>query len=116
MLAECGVAQPDRLFEHRVEHRGEIAGRGIDDLQDLGGRGLLVQRLAGLGNEPRILHRDDRLGGEVFEQRDLLVGERPDFLADGDDLPEQRVVLAQRHKATCGCRVDGGEPASVGSI
>ena len=24
--AECGLAQPHRLFEHRVEHRREVAG------------------------------------------------------------------------------------------
>ena len=33
-----------RLFQHRVEHRREVAGRGIDDLQHFGGRGLLLQR------------------------------------------------------------------------
>jgi hypothetical protein len=34
-----------------------------------------------LGDQPRILHRDDRLRGEVFEQRDLLIRERPYLLA-----------------------------------
>src|SRR5215469_9517045 len=38
--AKPGVAQSCRLFEHRVEHRREIAGRGVDDLKDLGRRGL----------------------------------------------------------------------------
>src|SRR5207253_9211710 len=38
--AVSGLAQPHCFFEHRVEHRREIAGRGIDDPQDLGGRGL----------------------------------------------------------------------------
>ena len=70
-----------RLFEHRVEHRYEVAGRGIDDLQDLGGGGLLLQGFARLGDEPRILHRDDRLRREILQQRDLLVGERADLLA-----------------------------------
>ena len=70
-----------RLFQHRVEHRREIAGRGIDDLQHLGGRGLLLQCLARLGDQPRVLHRDHRLRREVLQQRDLLVGERPDLLA-----------------------------------
>ena len=40
-LTESGVAQPHRLLDHRIEHGLEIAGRGIDDFQDLGGRGLL---------------------------------------------------------------------------
>ena len=70
--AERGSAQPHRLFQHRIEHRRQIAGRGIDHLQHLGGRGLLLQRLALLGDQPRVLHRDHRLGGEVLQQRDLL--------------------------------------------
>ena len=49
-LAELRAAQPHRLFEHRVENRGEVAGRGIDDLQYLGGRGLLSERLVALGS------------------------------------------------------------------
>jgi len=40
------TAQAVRLFQDRVEYRGEIAGRGIDDLQYLGGRGLLLQGFA----------------------------------------------------------------------
>ena len=47
----------------------------------LGGRGLLLQRLARLGDQPRVLHRDDRLRREILQQRDLLVGERPHLLA-----------------------------------
>ena len=54
----------------------------------LGGRGLLLQRLARLGDQPRVLHRDDRLRGEVLQQRDLLVGEGPDLLANYRYYPE----------------------------
>jgi len=53
-----------RLLQNRIEYRGEITGRRIDDLQYLGGRGLLLQRLARLGQQPRILHCDDRLISE----------------------------------------------------
>ena len=74
--AKSGFAQPHRLFEHRVEDRREVAGRRVDHLQYLGGRGLLLQGLARLGQEPRVLHRDHRLRREVFQQRDLLFGER----------------------------------------
>src|SRR5437763_10825366 len=52
------ITQGVRLFQDRVEDGGEIAGRGIDDAQDLGGRGLLLQCLARLGDQPRVLHRD----------------------------------------------------------
>src|SRR5262245_32799118 len=39
-------AQACRPFQHRVEHRREIAWRGIDDLQYLSGRGLLLSRIS----------------------------------------------------------------------
>jgi uncharacterized protein (TIGR00645 family) len=65
--ARVGLADARRLFQHRVEQRGEIAGRGIDGLQHLGGRGLLRQRFAGFGQEPRILHRDHRLRRKVLQ-------------------------------------------------
>ena len=39
--SERCFAQAQRLFQDRPKHRGEVAGRGIDDLQYLGGRSLL---------------------------------------------------------------------------
>src|ERR1700730_10014356 len=59
--AKTGLAKNRRLFQDCVEDRREIAGRGVDYLQYLGGRGLLLQRLALLDEEPRILDCDDRL-------------------------------------------------------
>jgi hypothetical protein len=40
--AMLDAAKGVRLLKNSVEHRGEVAGRGIDDLQHLGGRGLLL--------------------------------------------------------------------------
>jgi hypothetical protein len=87
------LAEASRLFKKRVEDRGEVAGRGIDNLQDLRGRGLLLQRLARLGQEPRVLHCDDGLRREIFEQGDLLVGERLDRLPIASYQAEERPVL-----------------------
>ena len=39
-------AQPRRFFEQCIEDRFEVTGRGIDDLQHLGGYSLLLERLA----------------------------------------------------------------------
>ena len=98
-----GFAQPHRLLQHRVEHRREVAGRGVDDLQYLGGRGLLLQGLARLGHQPRVLHRDDRLRGEVLHQLDLLLGERLHFQPVSDDDPKQSIILAKgRRRRACG--------------
>ena len=41
-------------------------------LQDLGGRGLPLQRLLGLVEQARVLDRDHRLVGEGLQQRDLV--------------------------------------------
>jgi hypothetical protein len=45
-----GLAEPSRLFQHRIPHRREIAWRRIDDAEDLGGRGLLRQGFVTLGS------------------------------------------------------------------
>ena len=101
-----------RLFHYRLEHRREIAGRGIDDLQHLCGRGLLLQGLACLVNEPRVLHRDNCLCGEVLRQRDLLVSERADLLAVDRKGAEQVVALAQRHRQVGACAADINQKAA----
>ena len=47
-VPQSGVAKALRLLQYRVEDRREITRRGIDHLQDLGGRRLLLQRFARL--------------------------------------------------------------------
>ena len=96
--AVCSIAQRRSSGGDCVEHRGEVAGRGIDDLQHLGGRSLLIQCLACLGQEPRALHRGDSLGREVLQQCDLSVGKRPHLLPLGADITEHRLILPQRHE------------------
>ena len=73
-------------------------------LQHLGGRGLLLQRLgqivgalAQLVEQARVLDGDDGLGGEVRDQLDLLVGERPHFRAVDADRADQLAFLEHRH-------------------
>ena len=46
--------------------------------------------------QPRVLHRDHRLRGEILQQRDLLVGEWPNLLAEDGDGTEQVSILAER--------------------
>ena len=84
-----------RLFQHRFKNWSKIARRGINDAQDLGGRGLLIQCLAGLGDQPCVLNRDYRLCREILQQRDLFVRERAYFLAIDCDDAQNDVVLAQ---------------------
>ena len=79
----------------------EIAGRGVDHLQHLGGRGLLLQRLALLGQQPRILDRDHRLIGEGADKFDLPVGKRLDPLAREQDDADRLAFAQQRHAERC---------------
>src|SRR5205823_921881 len=65
-------AQPMRFFQNRVEYRREVTGRGVDHPENLGGRGLLFQRLARLGNQMRVLHRYLGLSGKISEQSYLF--------------------------------------------
>jgi len=46
--AETGLGKPRRLLQRRLENGSKVAWRGIDDLQYLGGRSLLLQCLARL--------------------------------------------------------------------
>ena len=93
-----GIAKPSRRLDKRIEHGLQIEGRAADDLEHVGGGGLLLQRFARSSlSKPRVLDSDDGLAGEVRHQLDLLVGERPDLLAVDGDRADQRVVLEHRH-------------------
>jgi len=96
--ADSRIAEPRCLFSQDVKHRLKLTGRGIDDAQHLGGGGLLFQGFARLGDEARVLHRDDRLRREVLQQRNLLVRERADFLAVNQDESDNRVIFPQWHQ------------------
>jgi hypothetical protein len=60
-----GLAQSRRRLDQRIEHGLQIEGRAADDLEHVGGGGLLLQRLAQLVEKTRVLYGDNRLGGEV---------------------------------------------------
>src|SRR5262249_48496397 len=109
---EGGVADAHRVFQHRVEHRPQIAGRTTDDLQYIGSGGLLLERLAQLIEQPRVLDGDDGLVCEILHQRDLLIGKWSDLLAINSNPADQFVVFEHWHpdsrssaaKPCCGSR------------
>ena len=67
-------------FDERLQHGLQIEGRAADDLEHVGGGGLLLQRFAQLVEQPCVLDGDDGLRGEVLDQLDLLVGKGPHLL------------------------------------
>src|SRR5215831_8487092 len=95
------VAEPVRLLQYRLKDRREVPGRAVDYPQHLGSGSLLLQRLARLGQEPRVLHCDHCLRREALKERNLLVGERAHLAARGGYITEQDAVLAQRYGQKC---------------
>src|SRR5215467_12778050 len=98
--AEGRSAEPHRPFEHRVEHRGKVTRRRIDDLQYLGGRGLLLQCVAEIAvarlqliEQTDVLEGDGGLVGEGFEERYLDRGEGLDCTASAADDTDRSTVL-----------------------
>ena len=81
----------------------QVERRAADDLEHVGGGGLLLQRFGELVTalllgfeQSHILDRDGGLVGEGLDQRDLLVGERPDFQVINDDDAEQFIAFEDR--------------------
>src|SRR5215472_15030864 len=96
-VAELRIAEAHRVCQHSLEYRFELARRARDDLENLRRRGLLLQRLAQLVEQARVLDGDDRLLGEIANQLDLIVGERLRLLAVDKDGADKLVVLEHRH-------------------
>src|SRR5258705_13288686 len=79
----------------------QIERRAADDLQHIGGRGLLLKRFAQFFQQSRILDGDYGLVGEVSDEFDLLYSKRLDLLAVNRDCADQLVSLQHRHDEIC---------------
>src|SRR5260370_12268581 len=78
----------------RVQNGLQIEGRAADDLEHIGGGGLLLQRFPQLVEQARVLDGNDGLIGKGLEKRDLLISKRIDDGTAKDDRPD-RFPLAQ---------------------
>ena len=67
-MTESGFADPRGVLQHGLEHGLQLTRRPTDDLEHIGGRGLLLERFAQLVEQPRILDSDDGLRGKIIEQ------------------------------------------------
>src|SRR5580658_1440161 len=84
--ADIRLAEARRLFEHGVPYGREVAGRGIDDLENLAGRGLLLQRFVALGKCRieallQLNVRTPKFGYLIIERRGHVVLRRALLLA-----------------------------------
>src|SRR5262245_65659945 len=70
-----GATKAASRFNKRLQHRLEIEGRAADDLEHVGGGGLLLKRFPQLVQQSSVLDGDDGLAGEISDQFDLLIRE-----------------------------------------
>src|SRR5580704_3550017 len=75
---ERRATQRVRLVQNRLEYGAEITGRRVDHAQHLGGRGLLLQRLAKVAvarfqfaEQPDVFDGDGGLVGEGLKKLNL---------------------------------------------
>jgi hypothetical protein len=69
--AEGRTAKVRCFFKHRIEHRGEIAGPGVDDAQDFGNCGFFCLGLITLG--PALDKLPLQIGDDLLRVRGSLV-------------------------------------------
>src|SRR5262249_11576354 len=89
------VAQSDSRFDKRIKHPLQIEGRAADHFEHVGGGGLLLKRFAQLVEQACVLDGDNGLTGEVFDQLDLFVDERP-YLLPVDTYDTNQIVLLEQ--------------------
>src|SRR5262249_57646023 len=70
-------AQPYRRLNQGVEDGLQVEGRAADDLENVGGGGLLLQRFTQLAEQTRVLDGDDGVRGEVANKLGLLLRAPP---------------------------------------
>ena len=79
------AAETDGILYQRLQHYLQVEGRPADDLEHVCRGGLLLQRLAQLVEQARVLNRDDGLLRKILQQRYLCVRERTDLLTIDSD-------------------------------
>ena len=99
--AESGPAESHGIRQHGLEHRLQIPGRAGDDLQNVGGGCLPLQRLAQLVEEPRVLDGNHGLIGETLLESELIVRERQESITKNDESPDCLAPATER-RATDG--------------
>ena len=94
----------------------QIGGRGGDDPQYFGRRGLLLQRLVQIVvaplqflEQPGVLDRDHRLISERLQERDLSVGERANRQAVHMERADRHSSAQEWHRQGFCCSEVGGQ-------
>src|SRR5262245_1442973 len=96
--SEPGTAKAHRTLGYGLKYWPQIEGRSADHFEQIGGRGLLLQRFPQLVEQASVFDRDDALRSEVCKQLDLLVGERPHLLAIDGNRADNLALLEHRYR------------------
>src|SRR5262249_1251528 len=70
------IAKARGRFDESVQYHLQIESRAADDLEHIGGRGLLLQGFTQFVEQPGVLDGDDGLVCKGGRQVNLFVGER----------------------------------------
>src|SRR5262249_29411825 len=92
-----GATKAASRFNERLQHRFKIEGRAADDLQHIGGRGLLLEGLAEFVEQPGVLDRDDGLIREGLDHRELLGGEGSNLRTPHRNRTHEDTFATHRH-------------------
>src|SRR5271166_2487839 len=95
------LAEPSSRLDERIQHALQVEGRAADNLEHIGGRGLLLERFAKLVEQPRVLNGDDRLGGECVQELDLRISKQASFSTTDRDSADGATSLEHRHSKNC---------------
>src|SRR5262249_24598625 len=87
------IAQARCRLDQRIEYFLHVERRPADDLQNIGGSGLLFQGLAELVEQAGVLNSDNGLAGKALNQFDLLVRKGADLLAIDADRTHHLMFL-----------------------
>ena len=90
-----GIAKLQRALGDGIEHRLHVARRAGNHTQDLADRGLLVERLLGLVEQPHVVDGDRCLASECLHERDLVRREQTG-LAPEDEYASVRDVFSDQ--------------------
>ncbi len=105
--------QPVGAARDGLEYRLHVRRRAGDDLQDVGGGSLPLQRFPGLIEQPRILDRDQGLIAEGFGQSDFALTENTGSLSGQHEQADTFFTAEQRQIQR---RVDAEHVADVALV
>src|SRR5262249_1512823 len=84
-------------LRQRIKHGFEIEGRATDALEHVGGGGLLLEGLAQLVEQARVLDCDDGLIREGLDQRELLGSEGSNLRPPHRNRANEETFATHRH-------------------